>query len=225
MSAIERINVVLVDAQEIVRHGLQSLLENEGDFEVIAETDKGPAAIALAKTYRPHVVVMDILPDGSGIEACRAIRAECPGTQVVMLTSFADDKALFDAIMAGAAGFLLKEARGPELIDAIRTVAEGRSLLDPSVTKRVLERLRQPKLDETDRKLGLLSAQEERILDMIGEGLTNREIAARIHLSDKTVKNYVSSILEKLEVGRRAEAASYVATARARQRGGTRGDR
>jgi len=136
---------------------------------------------------------------------------------VIMLTSFSDDEALFNSIMAGAAGFVLKQIRGRDLIDAIRTVGSGQSLLDPGVTKRVLERLRKAKFDDKDPKLARLSPQEERILDMVGEGLTNREIAERIHLSDKTVKNYVSTILQKLEVARRAEAASYIARARARE--------
>ena len=161
---------------------------------------------------------MDVrMPGGSGVEACRAIRDERPDAQVIMLTSFSDDEALFNSIMAGAAGFVLKQIRGNDLLDAIRTVGSGRSLLDPAVTQRVLERLRKAKFDDKDSKLARLSPQEERILGMIGEGLTNREIAGRIHLSDKTVKNYVSTILQKLEVARRAEAASYVASARARQ--------
>jgi DNA-binding NarL/FixJ family response regulator len=132
-----------------------------------------------------------------------------------MLTSFSDDEALFNSIMAGAAGFVLKQIRGRDLVDAIRTVGAGKSLLDPDVTQRVLERLRKAKFDEKDPKLGRLSPQEERILDLVAEGLTNREIGERIHLSDKTVKNYVSTILQKLEVARRAEAASYVARVRA----------
>jgi DNA-binding NarL/FixJ family response regulator len=135
-----------------------------------------------------------------------------------MLTSYSDDEALFNSIMAGAAGFVLKQIRGHDLVDAIRTVGAGKSLLDPEVTKRVLERLRKAKFDSKDPKLARLSPQEERILDMVGEGLTNREIAARIHLSDKTVKNYVSAILQKLEVTRRAEAASYVTRARTQPR-------
>jgi DNA-binding NarL/FixJ family response regulator len=158
------------------------------------------------------------MPGGSGVEACRAIRDERPDAQIIMLTSFSDDEALFSSIMAGAAGFVLKQIRGRDLIDAIRTVGGGKSLLDPGVTQRVLERLRKAKFDERDPKLARLTAQEERILDMVGEGLTNREIAERIHLSDKTVKNYVSTILQKLEVARRAEAASYVARAKAGQK-------
>lgn len=214
----ELLKVLLVDDHEIVRQGLRALLEAEGDIVVVAEADSGTSAVSLASTHRPDVVVMDVrMPGGSGVEACRAIRDERPDAQVIMLTSFSDDEALFNSIMAGAAGFVLKQIRGRDLVDAIRTVGSGKSLLDPDVTKRVLERLRKSKFDERDPKLARLSAQEERILDMIGEGLTNREIAERIHLSDKTVKNYVSTILQKLDVARRAEAASYVARVRAQE--------
>jgi two-component system, NarL family, response regulator DevR len=210
------LKVMLVDDHEVVRQGLRSLLEAEGDIEVVAEADSGASAVSLASIHQPDVVVMDVrMPGGSGVEACRAIRDERPDAQVIMLTSFSDDEALFNSIMAGAAGFVLKQIRGHDLIDAIRTVGDGKSLLDPDVTQRVLERLRKAKFDEKDPKLARLSPQEERILDMIGEGLTNREIAERIHLSDKTVKNYVSTILQKLEVARRAEAASYVARVKA----------
>lgn len=214
----EALKVMLVDDHEIVRQGLRALLEAEDDIEVVAEADNGPVAVSLASAHQPDVVVMDVrMPGGSGVEACRAIRDERPDAQVIMLTSFSDDEALFNSIMAGAAGFVLKQIRGRDLIDAIRTVGGGKSLLDPDVTQRVLERLRKAKFDEKDPKLARLSPQEERILDMVGEGLTNREIAERIHLSDKTVKNYVSTILQKLEVARRAEAASYVARAKSGQ--------
>jgi DNA-binding NarL/FixJ family response regulator len=210
---------MLVDDHEIVRQGLRSLLEAEADIEVVAEADDASSAVALANVHVPDVVIMDVrMPGGSGVEACRAIRDDHPDLQVVMLTSYSDDEALFNSIMAGAAGFVLKQIRGHDLLDAVRAVGAGKSLLDPNVTKRVLERLRQAKFDDRDPKLARLSPQEERILDMVGEGLTNREIAARIHLSDKTVKNYVSTILQKLEVTRRAEAASYVARARATPR-------
>jgi two-component system, NarL family, response regulator DevR len=211
-----KLTVMLVDDHEIVRQGLRALLEAEEDIEVIAQADSGPRAVSLASAHRPDVVVMDVrMPEGSGVEACRAIRDERPDAQVIMLTSFSDDEALFNSIMAGAAGFVLKQIRGHDLIDAIRTVGAGKSLLDPDVTQRVLERLRKAKFEDKDPKLARLSAQEERILDLIGGGLTNRQIAERIHLSDKTVKNYVSTILQKLEVARRAEAASYVARVRA----------
>ena len=212
----EPLKVMLVDDHEIVRQGLRALLEAEGDIEVVAEASGGTSAVSLASAHQPDVVVMDVrMPDGSGVEACRAIRDERPDAQIIMLTSFSDDDALFNSIMAGAAGFVLKQIRGRDLVDAIRTVASGKSLLDPGVTKRVLERLRKARFDEKDPKLARLSPQEERILEMVGEGLTNKEIAERIHLSDKTVKNYVSTILHKLDVARRAEAASYIARAKA----------
>ena len=214
----DRLRVMLVDDHEVVRQGLHALLDAEEDIEVVAEADSGPMAVDLARVHNPEVVVMDVrMPQGSGVEACRDIRDQNPDTNVIMLTSFSDDEALFNSIMAGAAGFVLKQIRGRDLVDAIRRVGAGQSLLDPGVTKRVLERLRKAKFDDKDPKLAKLSPQEERILDMIGEGLTNREIAGRIHLSDKTVKNYVSTILQKLEVARRAEAASYIARVRAQE--------
>lgn len=212
----EPLKVMLVDDHEVVRQGLKSLLEVESDISVVAEASSGREAVDMAKIYSPNVVVMDVrMPEGGGVEACRDIRDGDSDIQVIMLTSYSDDEALFNSIMAGASGFVLKQIRGRDLIQAIRTVGAGQSLLDPGVTKRVLERLRKAKFEEKDPKLARLSPQEERILDMIGEGLTNRQIAERIHLSDKTVKNYVSNILAKLEVARRAEAASYVARARA----------
>ena len=213
---MSKLRVILVDDHEIVRQGLKALLEVEDDIEVIGEASGGDQAVEVVRSYKPDVVVMDVrMPDGGGVEACREIRDQVPETKVIMLTSFSDDEALFNSIMAGASGFVLKQIRGGDLVDAIRTVGRGESLLDPGVTTRVLERLRKAKFDDKDPKLSRLSPQEERILDMIGEGLTNRQIAERIHLSDKTVKNYVSTILQKLEVARRAEAASYVARVRA----------
>ncbi len=212
----DKLKVMLVDDHEVVRQGLRALLEAEEDIEVVAEAGNGPIAVSQASAHQPHVVVMDIrMPEGSGVEACRDIRDQNPNIQVIMLTSFSDDEALFNSIMAGAAGFVLKQIRGRDLVEAIRTVGSGKSLLDPDVTKRVLERLRKAKIDDKDPKLSRLSPQEERILDLVGEGMTNREIAERIHLSDKTVKNYVSTILQKLEVSRRVEAASYVARVKA----------
>lgn len=213
MSALR---VMLVDDHEVVRQGLRALLEGEDGIEVVAEADSGRSAVDVARVHHPDVLIMDVrMPDVGGVEACRQIRAESPGTQVIMLTSYSDDEALFNSIMAGAAGFVLKQIRGHDLVEAIRTVGRGDSLLDPGVTKRVLERLRKAKFEDEDPKLARLSPQEERILEMIGEGLTNRQIAGRIHLSDKTVKNYVSSILQKLEVARRVEAASYITRVRA----------
>lgn len=185
----------------------------------MAEASSGKEAVDQVKVRHPAVVVMDVrMPEGSGVEACREIRANSPDVQVIMLTSYSDDKALFNSIMAGAAGFVLKQIRGGDLVEAIRTVASGKSLLDPDVTKRVLERLGKAKFDEKDPKLARLSPQEVRILDLIAEGLTNPEIGERIHLSAKTVKNYVSTILQKLEVARRAEAAAYAARAKERPR-------
>ncbi len=214
----DSIRVMLVDDHEVVRKGLGALIDAEPGLEVVGEAGDGHEAVRLARIYQPQVVVMDVrMPGGGGVEACRELRDQYPDLQVIMLTSYSDDEALFNSIMAGAAGFVLKQIRGRDLVDAIRKVADGQSLLDPSVTKRVLERLRRSTLDDKDPKLARLSAQEERILDMVAEGRTNREIAEAIHLSDKTVKNYVSSILQKLEVQRRSEAASYVARARARQ--------
>lgn len=207
---------MLVDDHEVVRQGLRALIEVEEDMEVIAEASNGKQAVDGARLHSPQVVVMDVrMPEGGGVEACREIKNQVPETQVIMLTSFSDDEALFNSIMAGAAGFVLKQIRGRDLVEAIRSVGAGNSLLDPSVTKRVLERLKKAKFDDKDPKLQRLSPQEERILDMIAEGRTNRQIAETIHLSEKTVKNYVSNILQKLEVARRAEAASYIARARA----------
>jgi len=214
----EKIRIMLVDDHEVVRKGLAALIEAEEDLEVVGEASDGAEAVRLARLFRPRVVVMDVrMPGGGGVAACRDLRDQNPEADVIMLTSYSDDEALFNSIMAGAAGFVLKQIRCRDLVDTIRKVAAGQSLLDPSVTKRVLERLRKAKVDDRDPKLARLSAQEERILDMVAEGLTNREIAEAIHLSDKTVKNYVSSILSKLEVQRRSEAASYVARARARE--------
>lgn len=214
----ERLSVMLVDDHEIVRQGLSALLAAEEDIEVVAEAGSGRQAVDFARIHEPDVIVMDVrMPDGGGVEACRDIKSERPETQVIMLTSFSDDEALFNSIMAGAAGFVLKQIRGNDLVQAIRTVGAGDSLLDPGVTKRVLERLRKAKFDDRDPRLARLSPQEERIVDLIADGMTNREIGEAIHLSDKTVKNYVSSILQKLEVTRRAEAASYVTRARAEQ--------
>jgi two-component system response regulator DevR len=206
------LRVMLVDDHEVVRSGLRTMLEAAGDIRVVAEAGTVAEAVAEAERVRPDLVVMDVrLADGSGIEATREIRTRRPETRVLMLTSFADDEALFASIMAGASGYVLKQIRGGELVRAIRAVGEGRSLLDPAVTATVLERLRRGKHLLKDEKLSRLSAQEERILGLIAEGLTNREIGVRLKLAEKTVKNYVSTILSKLEVARRAEAAAYLA--------------
>ena len=212
----EKLKVMLVDDHDVVRHGLRALIEAEEDMEVVAEASDGKQALDRAKIYSPQVVVMDVrMPEGGGVEACREIRDQVPEVQVIMLTSFSDDEALFNSIMAGAAGFVLKQIRGRDLVEAIRTVGAGNSLLDPAVTSKVLERLKKAKFDDKDPKLARLSPQEERILDLIAEGRTNRQIGEAIHLAEKTVKNYVSNILQKLEVARRAEAASYITRAKA----------
>lgn len=211
-SSPSRVRIMLVDDHEVVRDGLRALLQPVEGIEVVAEAGSVREALAQARRTHPDVVVMDVrLTDGSGIEATREIRAQWPSTRVLMLTSFADDEALFASIMAGASGYVLKQLRGSELLRAIRTVSDGQSLLDPAVTATVLDRLRRSKHLLKDEKLSRLSAQEERILSMIADGLTNREIGQNLRLAEKTVKNYVSTILSKLEVARRSEAAAYLA--------------
>jgi DNA-binding NarL/FixJ family response regulator len=206
------IRVMLVDDHEVVRQGIRALLQTAGGIAIAGEAGGVRESIEIAESARPDVVVMDVrLVDGSGIEACREIRAARPQTKVIMLTSFADDEALFASIMAGAAGYVLKQVKGDELVRSIRAVAEGGSLLDPAVTGAVLDRLRRGKHLLKDERLARLSPQEERILTLVAEGKTNREIGEELHLAEKTVKNYVSSILSKLEVARRAEAAAYLA--------------
>jgi DNA-binding NarL/FixJ family response regulator len=207
-----RIKVMLVDDHEVVRRGLRSLVETTADLEVVAEAGSVAEAVRQAQQSQPDVVVMDVrLPDGSGIEAAREIRAQRTATRVLMLTSYADEAAVFASIMAGAAGYLLKEVNATELLAGIRAVGSGKSLLDPTVTTAVLERVRSGGKSTRDSKLARLSAQEERILGLVAEGKTNAEIGTLLKLSDKTVKNYVSSILAKLEVARRSEAAAYLA--------------
>jgi two-component system response regulator DevR len=206
------LRVVLVDDHEVVRNGIKSLLAETPDVSVVGEAGTVKDAIERAVWARPDVVIMDVrLPDGSGIEATREIRARLPNTQVLMLTTFSDDEALFASIMAGAAGYVLKQIKGADLVRAVQTVGRGESLLDPAVTKGLLDRLRRGKHLLKDERLARLSAQEERILEMVAEGKTNREIGDKLHLAEKTVKNYVTSILSKLEVARRAEAAAYLA--------------
>jgi DNA-binding NarL/FixJ family response regulator len=203
---------MLVDDHEVVRDGIRALLDGTDDIVVCAEAGSVRAAVAEAERALPDVIVMDVrLQDGSGIEATRDIRARRPQTQVLMLTSFADDEALFASIMAGAAGYVLKQIKGGDLVRAIRTVGSGESLLDPAVTKGVLDRLRKGKHLFRDEKLARLSPQEERILGLVAAGRTNKQIGEELRLAEKTVKNYVSSILAKLEVARRAEAAAYLA--------------
>jgi DNA-binding NarL/FixJ family response regulator len=206
------LRVMLVDDHEVVRDGIRALLDGTDDIVVCAEAGSVRTAVAEAERALPDVIVMDVrLQDGSGIEATRDIRAQRPQTQVLMLTSFADDEALFASIMAGAAGYVLKQIKGGDLVRAIRTVGSGESLLDPAVTKGVLDRLRKGKHLLKDEKLARLSPQEERILGLVAAGRTNKQIGEELRLAEKTVKNYVSSILAKLEVARRAEAAAYLA--------------
>jgi two-component system response regulator DevR len=204
------IRVFLLDDHEIVRRGLADLIGLERDMEVVGEAGGAADALHRIPASRPDVAVLDVrLPDGSGVEVCREIRSTMPDVHCLMLTSYADDEALFDAIMAGASGYVLKEIRGNDLIDAIRQVAAGRSLLDPLATQRVLERLRNG--EKRDSRLDALSDQERRILELIGEGMTNRQIGESMHLAEKTVKNYVSSLLAKLGMERRTQAAAFVA--------------
>jgi len=206
------LRVMLVDDHEVVRDGIKALLAAVEDITVAGEASTAREAVTVCERTQPDVVVMDVrLPDGSGIEATRDVRAARPATQVLMLTSFADDEALFASIMAGAAGYVLKQIKGAELVRAIRTVGQGQSLLDPAVTRGVLDRLRRGKHLFRDEKLARLSPQEERILGLVADGGTNRQIGQELGLAEKTVKNYVSSILSKLEVARRAEAAAYLA--------------
>jgi two-component system, NarL family, response regulator DevR len=211
-----KVAIMLVDDHEVVRMGLRTLLDRRQGFAVVAEAGTVAEAVSAARETHPDVIVMDIrLPDGNGVEACREIRGELPNTRVIMLTSYADDEAVYGSIMAGASGYLLKQTRGQNLAEAIERVARGESLLDPSVTEKVLARMRSLASGEGD-ELAALSAQEKKILALIAEGKTNKEIAKEVFLSDKTVKNYVSSILSKLNLRRRSEAAAFIAERRAK---------
>lgn len=213
------VKIMLVDDHEVVRMGLRTLLERREGFVIVGEASTMAESVSVARQSQPDVIVMDIrLPDGSGVEACREIRADRPATKVIMLTSYADDEAIYGSIMAGASGYLLKQTRGQNLAEAIERVARGESLLDPAVTDKVLERMRSLARGESD-ELASLSSQERRILNLVAEGKTNKEIAEEIFLSDKTVKNYVSSILSKLSLRRRSEAAAFMAERRARGEG------
>jgi two-component system response regulator DevR len=204
--------VLVVDDHEVVREGIVSSLDRRENFHVVAQAGTVAEALAAADRFEPDLVVMDVrLPDGSGIEACRDIRGDHPAIKVVMLTSYPDEEAVLSAIVAGASGYLLKETRLRDLVKALETVGAGGSLLDPAVTGKVLERVRRMANDEDDDELARLTTQERRILLLVAEGKTNREIAAEVFLSDKTVKNYVSSILSKLDLQRRTQAAAYMA--------------
>ncbi|MDQ1617666.1 MAG: two-component system, NarL family, response regulator DevR [Actinomycetota bacterium] len=203
-----RIRVFLLDDHEVVRRGLKDLLEADGDIVIVGESGLAQEASRRIPALRPHVAVLDgRLPDGSGIDVCRDIRSSNPEIAALILTSYDDDEALFSAIMAGAAGYVLKQIRGTDLVDAVRRVASGQSLLDPAVTQQVLERLRQG--PPQDSALAPLTDQERRVLELIGEGLTNRQIGERMFLAEKTVKNYVSSLLSKLGLERRTQAAVF----------------
>ncbi len=203
----DRIRVFLLDDHEVVRRGVAALLEAAGDIDVVGEAATAESALGRIKAVRPHVAVLDVrLPDGSGVEVCREIRSQMPEIGCLMLTSFADDEALFQAVLAGASGYVLKQIHGSDLVGAVRTVAAGGSLLDPASTARVLERLRHA-ADETPDRLEGLSAQERQIVALIGEGMTNREIGQRLFLAEKTVKNYVSHVLATLGLQRRTQVA------------------
>ncbi|WP_063733177.1 response regulator [Streptomyces sp. RTd22] len=221
----EPIGVFLLDDHEVVRRGLRDLLDAEPDLSVVGEAASAREAIARAPAVRPRVAVLDVRLGGSGesadhegIAVCRELRARLPGLACLMLTSFDDDEALFDAIMAGAAGYVLKQINGSDLVSAVRTVAGGRSMLDPGATARVMARLRGPQPSTPD-ELERLSPREREILELIGDGLTNRQIAERLFLAEKTVKNRISSILSKLGVGRRIQAAVIAERIRERETG------
>ncbi len=209
-TCVMTIRVFLLDDHEVVRRGIADLLALEDDLEVVGEAGSATDALHRIPAARPDVAVLDVrLPDGTGIEVCRDARSMLPELKCLMLTSYADDEALFDAIMAGASGYVLKDIKGNDLVEAVRSVAAGRSLLDPRATQRVLDRLRSGA--KSDSKVDALNEQERRILNLIGEGMTNRQIGETMHLAEKTVKNYVSSLLAKLGMERRTQVAAYAA--------------
>lgn len=202
--------IVLVDDHEVVRQGLKVLIDGQDDLEVVGEAGDVENAVRQVGYHSPDVVVMDVrLPDGTGVEACREIRSRWPNVKVLMLTSYADEEALVSSIMAGASGYVLKRIDSEDLVDAVRRVGNGESLLDPNLTERLFARIRGDEPD--DPLLARLSPQERKILDLIADGLTNRQIAESLFLAEKTVKNYVSNLLSKLEMSRRSEAAAYAA--------------
>ncbi|MFC8272470.1 response regulator [Streptomyces sp. NPDC057271] len=208
--------VFLVDDHEVVRRGLRDLIDDEPDMEVVGEASTADQALARGPALRPDVAVLDVrLPDGDGISVCRELRSRMPGLACLMLTSFDDEDALLDAIMAGAAGYVLKQIKGSDLVSAVRTVATGQSMLDPATTARLMHSLRDPEAAKPpeDERLAVLSERERSVLDLIGEGLTNRQIAKRLYLSEKTVKNHISRLLGKLGVERRVQAAVIAAQA------------
>jgi two-component system response regulator DevR len=200
------VRVFLLDDHEVVRRGVAEMLEAERDLTVVGEASTAAEALTRVPAVRPDVAVLDVrLPDGDGVSVCRELRSQLPDLRCLMLTSFADDDALFDAIMAGASGYVLKQIRGTDLVDAVRMVASGQSLLDPRTTARVLDRMRMAA--ENNGPIAMLSEQERTVLALIGEGLTNREIGERMFLAEKTVKNYVSHLLAKLGMQRRTQVA------------------
>lgn len=206
------LRIMLVDDHELIRKGLRSYLERRPDMTVVGEAGTVRQAVATAARERPDVIVMDIrLPDGTGIEACRTIRAQLPDTRMIMLTSFADDDAVMSSVMAGASAFLLKTSSGEEIAHAIERVGAGDSMLDPGVTRRLLDQVRAMATAGRDDNKPRLTENENKILERIAQGKTNREIAGEIYLSEKTVKKYVSNILDKLDLRRRSEAAAYIA--------------
>jgi DNA-binding NarL/FixJ family response regulator len=210
------IRVFLLDDHEVVRRGVAALLEAESDIEVVGEAGTADHALARIPAARPDVAVLDVrLPDGDGVTVCREIRSAMPEVACLMLTSFSDEQALFDAVMAGAAGYVLKQIHGSDLVSAVRTVAAGESLLDPHSTAQMLARLRERQTRKDP--LAALTDQERQILELIGEGLTNRQIGQRLFLAEKTVKNYVSNLFAKLDMHRRTQAAAFVAQLRADQ--------
>jgi DNA-binding NarL/FixJ family response regulator len=207
---MEKIRVFLLDDHEVVRVGVRELLESDGDIEVVGEASTAAEALARVPAVRPDVAVLDVrLPDGDGVTVCRELRSQLPELACLMLTSFADDEALFNAVLAGAAGYVLKQVKGNDILDSVRRVAAGQSLLDPTTTARMMQRLR----DQVERPDPLegLTEQERRVLALIGEGLTNRQIGERMFLAEKTVKNYVSNLFTKLGMQRRTQAAAFVA--------------
>jgi DNA-binding NarL/FixJ family response regulator len=203
----EKIRVLLVDDHEIFRRGIRDLLAGESDIEVVGEAATASAAMARVAVLRPDVALLDVrLPDGDGITVCRKICSDLPGTACLMLTAYGDDQAVFGAIMAGAAGYVSKQTCGTDLVGALRAVASGQSVLDPLASSRVMARLRE---HATADPMAVLSDQEKRVLELVAEGLTNRQIAERMFLSEKTVKNYVSALLSKLGMQRRTQAAAF----------------
>jgi DNA-binding NarL/FixJ family response regulator len=205
------IGVFLLDDHEIVRRGVRDLLEAEADIRVVGEAGTAASALARIPALRPDVAVLDMrLPDGDGVEVCREVRSRMPEVACLILTSFGDDEALFNAVMAGAAGYVLKQIHGTDLVGAVRTVASGQSMLDPQAAGKLMARLRDDKPKKND-PLAALSPQERRILELIGEGLTNRQIGERLFLAEKTVKNYISVLFSKLGMERRTQAAAFAA--------------